>query len=60
MLDNNQIIERTADIQDMYEKSTTKKVKLTTVRKVLRTEFDMRYRKMVKLAPLANKERCRV
>ena len=47
-------------MKDKYEKALSKNVKLSLVKQVMRNELDMRYCRMVKLAPLANKERCRV
>ena len=36
MIDEGRIIERAADVKDMYEKAFSKKISLTKVKKVLR------------------------
>ena len=42
-----------------YEAATGKKVTAATVRRIMKEQLGMRYRKIIKLPPKANHERCK-
>ena len=48
------IIERAEDVRAKYEEAHSRRVKISLVRQVMRAQLDMRYKKIIKLAPLAN------
>ena len=54
------MLERAQDVQEVYEASRGVRVKLARVRSVMRDLLDMSFSVLIKTAPTANSERCRV
>lgn len=47
-------------MRDDFEAATGTSLKAHRVREVMRDELDLRYQKIVRLAPQANSDRCRI
>jgi hypothetical protein len=60
LLEDGYVIERSRDIKELYKADSGKEIPEKEIQKVMRDHLEMRFTKIINVAPQANSDRCRI